>query len=86
MEYLNTTLGTNPKGSVILLKPNSSTTASGTFYLKGLVPTTTYTLTYQDRTGSNASVSGSALMAGGTGISISGTANEYDSEIIWLSW
>ena len=85
-EFFNTALN---KGSVILLKPLSSVGNSPTIYLKGLSPTGTYTLTFQDRTSLNSSyvdVPGSQLMAGGAGIAaISGTANDYDSEIIWIN-
>jgi hypothetical protein len=85
-EFFNTALN---KGSVILLKPLSSVSGSPAIYLKGLDPAALYTLTFQDRTSLNptyASVPGSQLMAGGTGIApISGTANDYDSEIIWIN-
>lgn len=85
-EFFNTALN---KGSVILLKPLSSVGSSPTIYLKGLSPAATYTLTFQDRTSLNSSyadVPGSQLMAGGAGIAgISGTANDYDSEIIWIN-
>jgi hypothetical protein len=85
-EFFNTALN---KGSVILLKPLSSLGNSPTVYLKGLDPAATYTLTFQDRSNLNSSyvnVPGSQLMAGGSGIAaISGTANDYDSEIIWIN-
>ena len=85
-EFFNPALN---KGSVILLKPRSGVGGSPTVYLKGLIPAATYTLTFQDRTNLNANyagVTGSQLMAGGTGIaSLSGTADDYDSEIIWIN-
>ena len=83
LELFNPTLN---KGSVILLKPNSGVGNSPTIHLRGLNPTGTYTLKFQDRTSMNSTyvnVTGSTLMA--DGISISGTTTDYDSEIIWIN-
>ncbi|MBB6670813.1 GH36 C-terminal domain-containing protein [Cohnella nanjingensis] len=85
MQFFNASMN---KGSVLLFKPNSGVGNSPTIYLKGLDPNARYTLTFQDRTTLNASYSnvlGSQLMAGGTGISVSGNAGDYDSEIIWIN-
>ncbi len=86
-EFFNPSLN---KGSVILLKPlDSRVSDAPVIYLKGLSPTATYTLTFQDRTQMNAayvSVAGSSLTAGGQGIApLSGNPNDYDSEIIWIN-
>ena len=73
------------RGSVILLKPNSGVKRSPTIVLKGLVPTTTYQLTFQDRTSLNGAYTGKALMT--TGISpLSGHPSDVDSEIIWINY
>jgi len=76
------------KGSVILLKPGVHVGASPRIILQGLIPTTIYSLIFQDRSSLNASyahVSGNALMT--TGIDpISGTNSGVDSEIIWINY
>jgi len=71
------------RGSVILLKPNSGVGNSPPIVFKGLVPTATYTLRFQDRTSLNGSYSGKALMT--TGVSpLSTQTGDVDSEIIWI--
>ncbi|MBB6670790.1 GH36 C-terminal domain-containing protein [Cohnella nanjingensis] len=82
LEFFNTSLN---KGSVVLFKPNSNVTGSPTIYLKGLDPSATYTLTFEDRPSLNKTMTGAQLMAGGAGISISGASNDYDSEIVWIN-
>jgi hypothetical protein len=76
------------EGSVLLFKPNSAVGESPTVFLKGLDPAGRYRLTFQDRSeldGAFVDVSGSLLMASGTGIAIDGTPGDYDSEIIWIA-
>ena len=80
MQFFNPTLN---KGSVFLFHPSSSAPSSQTIKLKGLNPTATYTLTFQDRTAQNRSATGAVLMS--TGITVTGLTADLDSEIIWIN-
>jgi len=84
IEFFNPALD---RGSVILFKPDSGIGASPQIPLRGLDPTHTYSLTFQDRTSLNpsyANKTGADLMAHPIK-SLSGTTGDYDSEIIWIS-
>ncbi len=72
------------KGSVFLFKPSDKAKDgdSKTIRLKGLDPTATYTLTFQDRKALNTARSGADLMD--TGIVVSGMTGNEASEIIWV--
>lgn len=83
MEYLNSSLGANGSGAVLLFKPSASAPDSNTIKLKGLSRSATYILTFQDRTNLNTSMSGADLMD--NGISISGMSGSYASEILWIN-
>ncbi|QGQ94271.1 DUF4082 domain-containing protein [Paenibacillus psychroresistens] len=82
MQFFNSSLN---KGSVFLFKPsvNAADGNSKVIKLKGLDRNTSYTLTFQDRTGLNTVKSGAELMD--LGISVTGMTGDYASEIIWIN-
>lgn len=81
LEYFNTEIG---KGSVFLFKPSAKAVDgdSKVIKLKGLDRRATYTLTFQDRTNLNCTMTGAQLRD--TGIAVTGMAGDRASEIIWI--
>ncbi|HPS54723.1 MAG TPA: GH36 C-terminal domain-containing protein, partial [Sedimentisphaerales bacterium] len=82
LEFFNT--GIN-KGSVFLFKPSTKAVDgdSKLIKLKGLDRNTSYTLTFQDRTNLNCTMTGSSLMD--SGITVSAMTGDNASEIIWIN-
>jgi len=83
LEYFNPSLGQDGRGAVLLFKPSSSAPDSKYIRLKGLDRTTNYTITFQDRTHLNTTLSGADLMD--RGINVTGMSGAYASEIIWIN-
>ena len=80
-ELFNSNISAGIKGYVVLWKPVGGAT-SRTIHFKGLNPTTTYSLTFQDRPTENTSATGATLMT--TGLTVTGLTDTYSSEIIWI--
>jgi hypothetical protein len=82
LEYFNTAIN---KGSVFLFKPSVKAAGgdSKIIKLKGLVRNKRYTLTFQDRTALNCTMTGQKLMD--TGISVNNMTGDNASEIIWIN-
>jgi hypothetical protein len=82
LEYFNT--GIN-KGSVFLFKPSIKAVDgdSKVIKLKGLNRNKRYTLTFQDRTALNCTMTGQKLME--IGITVSAMTGGNASEIIWIN-
>ncbi len=79
LQYFNPGLGS---GMVLLFKPSARISDSRLVKLKGLARTATYSLTFQDRTSQNITLTGTQLMD--EGITVTGMTGDYASEIIWL--
>ncbi|OCT15422.1 hypothetical protein A8709_15185 [Paenibacillus pectinilyticus] len=80
MQYFNTSLN---KGSVLLFHPSASAPTSKIIKLKGLDSAATYTITFQDRTAQNTTMTGADLM--NNGINVTGMTGDYASEIMWIN-
>jgi len=79
LQYLNPGLG---NGMVLLFKPSARISATRLIKLKGLDRTVSYSLTFQDRTSQNVTLTGTQLMD--EGINVTDMTGDYASEIIWL--
>lgn len=71
------------KGSAMIWKGINCTNTSRNIKFKGLVGTTNYAITFQDRTSQNCTMTGATLMD--TGITVAGMTGTYASEAIWIS-
>jgi Melibiase. len=84
MEYYDPNTTNTTMGCVFLFKPSTTEGSNKTVYLKGLDPNTHYKLVFEDRTAQNVNdILGSALMAGGNGLSVN-ISQDVGSEIIWI--
>lgn len=73
------------QGSVFLFRDKNVGGTDGSsknIKLQGLEENATYTLTFQDRTAQNTTMTGKQLME--SGITVTGMTSVYDSEIIWI--
>jgi hypothetical protein len=82
LEYFNTEIN---KGSVFLFKPSIKAVDgdSKVIKLKGLDRNKRYSLTFQDRTALNCSLTGQELMD--IGLTVTAMTGDNASEIIWVN-
>ncbi len=82
MQFYNNNI---EKGSVFIFRDKNVGGVDGSsknIKLKGLEENALYSLSFQDRTSQNVTLTGKQLMS--SGITVTGMSSVYDSEIIWI--